>query len=71
MFPLPPIKLFLLLSLTHMRSLPTSVQYEVAWFRGLGTDHRSQKVMASLGDLQIVKMGWGVSTPFRKVEGKY
>lgn len=52
MFPLPPIKLFLLLSLTHMRSLPTSGQYEVTWFRGLSTDLRDWKVMASLGDVQ-------------------
>lgn len=71
MFPLPPIKLFLLLSLTHMRSLPTSGQYEVTWFRGLSTDLRDWKVMASLGDVQWVKMGWGVSALFREVEQKY
>lgn len=51
-FPLPPIKLFLLLSLTHMRSLPTSGQYEVTQFRGLRTDLRNWKVMATLGDPQ-------------------
>lgn len=52
MFPLPPIKLFLLLSLTHMRSLPTLGQYEVTQFRGLRTNLRNWKVMDSLGDLQ-------------------
>lgn len=52
MFPLPPIKLFLFLSLTHMRSLPTSRQYEVTQFRGLRTDLRNWEVMVSLGDLQ-------------------
>lgn len=68
MFPLPPIKLFLLLSLTHMRSLPTSVQHEVAWCRGLNTDQRNQKAMVSPGDLEQVKMGWGFSTPAREEE---
>lgn len=71
MFPLPPIKLFLLLSHTRMRSPPTSGRYEVTQLRGLRTDLRSWKVMASLGDLQRVKMGRGVSALFREVEQKY
>lgn len=68
MFPLPPIKLFLLLSLPHMRSLPTSVQHEVAWWRGLSTDQRDQGVMASHSGLKQMEMGWGVSTPVREGE---
>lgn len=52
----------------HMRSLPTSVQHEVAWCRGLRTDQRNQKAVVSPGDLEQVKMGRGFSTPAREEE---
>lgn len=67
MLPSACMKLFLLLllPLTHMRSLPTSVQYEVAWFGGLGIDHRQEGHSFSWGP-QTSDNGTGLLYPIQR-----